>query len=242
MRTFSTKLLSQQIRMPTLLPNALLTVSKFEEFQRLSTCVSEGSVGHLNIGFGISTYQYAPECIAQFKSLYPNVHVTLNDLPASVQEQKLLSGELHIGFTRLQHLKSPLKGINLLTDSLSIAVHKDEVINLNNIWQSISRLDYLQLNPTRGAQLHQQIGNFLAHKNLTLKATQEADDILTLLALVSANLGYTIIPSSSIAICQPNIRLIPLKGKMALWDIGLIWNPILENKVIQRFIEHVEKT
>lgn len=223
----------------TLLPEAISTVNKFADFKRLSNCVSEGSTGHLNISFGISTYLIAPKCISLFKASYPEVHITLNDMPASVQEEKLLSGELHLGFTRLDNLNPSLKSIKLLTDHLSIAIHEDEDFDTKALFPSLSKLNYMQLNPKRGAKLHRQINQYLARENQNLVATQEADDILTLLALVSSRLGYTIVPSSAKEICQPNIRLIPLNGENAKWDIGLVWNDAREDIVRKKFVGHV---
>ncbi|MCE0495550.1 LysR family transcriptional regulator [Vibrio salinus] len=223
-----------------LLSDAQHLINRFSDFQKLSACVSEGSRGHLNIGFGISTYRQAPDAIARFKNRYPNIHITLNDIPSLVQREKLLSGELHLSFNRLHNIEKPLMGIKLFSDRLAIAVHKSEQIDRNNIWSSLSHLNYLQLTPSRGPGLHQQIHAYLADKKQPLTATQEANDILTLLALVSSKLGFTLIPSSAKEIGRPDIKLIPLNEEPACWDVGLIWNTDKINPARDRFIDNVK--
>ncbi|WP_070965938.1 LysR family transcriptional regulator [Vibrio sonorensis] len=222
-----------------LLPEAERLLQSVNQFAQYTDRLSQGTKGHLSIGFGISTYIHAPEITAKFKRRYPDVHISLNDMPSSLQQEKLLSGDLHLSFNRLETLQPPLRSITLFSDSLVIAVHEEVDIDLDNLWDSLSKQRYLQLNPERGKGLHRQITKYLLHHNHHLEAGQEADDILTLLALVSANLGYTILPASSEEISRKNIRLIPLFEEHSSWDIGLIWNDDKDNITRRHFVEFV---
>ena len=76
------------------------------------------------------------------------------------------------------------------------------------------------------------------HQNLV--AEQEADDILTLLALVSARLGFTIMPKSAQQIHSPSVRYIPLDGEYASWQVGLIWQRDNSNPLVSRFVDLVK--
>ncbi|MGF1720685.1 LysR substrate-binding domain-containing protein [Vibrio kyushuensis] len=223
----------------TLLSDAQRLVAHFNSFKSLSHLVAEGTVGHLNIGFGISTYHLAPKYIASFKQQYPKVKITLNDIPSAIQSSQLHSGELHLSFNRLP-VSEPLVSLPLFTDQLVLAVHEGEVIDDGRLWQSLSELNYLKLNPERGPGLTQQIDTYLLHQNRPLVAEQESDDILTLLALVSARIGYTIVPASVHQICPPNVRLIPLEGKGSSWEVGLIWKQRKVNPLVDRFVEFIE--
>src|ERR1700761_6528455 len=46
---------------------------------------SSGTRGYLRVGLGLSTLTEAPQLIAQFRKLHPNVSVTLNDLSSAEQ-------------------------------------------------------------------------------------------------------------------------------------------------------------
>nr|WP_274699920.1 LysR substrate-binding domain-containing protein [Vibrio aestuarianus] len=74
-----------------------------------------------------------------------------------------------------------------------------------------------------------------------LNVVQEADDIQTLLALVSANLGFTIVPASVKHIANEHVAFWELSGVNSSWDVGLIWNEQLESFAKDNFIQFVEK-
>lgn len=223
-----------------LLPEAQRMVSSFEAYKRLTQRVAKGMAGNLNIGFGISSYHLAPYYIAKFKKRYPEIHITLNDIPSQKQSERLLLGELHLSFSRLPAV-APLKGVKLCTDHLVLATHRSQVIDRKKWWLSLDSIDYLQLNPERGMGLSQQINMLLEEHGKSLNVVQEADDIQTLLALVSANLGFTIVPASVKHIANEHVAFWTLPGESSSWDVGLIWNEESESVAKDNFIRFVDK-
>ncbi len=223
-----------------LLPEAQRIVSNFESYKSLTQRVAKGIAGNLNIGFGISSYLLAPDYIAKFKKHYPEIHITLNDIPSQKQLEFLLLGDLHLSFSRLPTV-APLKGVKLCTDHLVLAAHRCQIIDKNKLWFSLDSIDYLQLNPERGKGLNQQINMLLEEHEKKLNVVQEADDIQTLLALVSANLGFTIVPASAKHIANEHVAFWKLSGENSSWDVGLIWNEQLESSAKNNFIQFVEK-
>ncbi|MDA0151446.1 LysR family transcriptional regulator [Vibrio sp. Makdt] len=227
----------------TLLADAQRLVDSMQAFEQLSGSVVNGTEGHLNIGFGVSTYHEAPKLIAAYKKQQPNVHITLNDAPSKQQTDELLSHELDISFNRIPN-SSDLNSLTLFDDYLVIAIHKDLLNQAQNKDQLLSELPkwpYLKLAQHRGPGLDKQIQQYCLANNLDLSKTQEADDILTLLALVSANIGFTIVPSSAQQISNTNVEFIALQGEHATWPVGLIWNGENENPLRDRFVEFVAK-
>ncbi|RKF19800.1 LysR family transcriptional regulator [Alginatibacterium sediminis] len=223
-----------------LLPEAQRIVLSFESYKSLTQRVAKGIAGYLNIGFGISSYHLAPDYIAKFKRKYPEIHITLNDIPSQKQTQELLSGELQLSFSRLPAI-APLTGVKLSTDYLVLATHSSQIIDKNKLWSSLDAIDYLQLNPERGMGLSQQINGLLREHEINLNVVQEADDIQTLLALVSANLGFTIVPASVKQIANEHVAFWKLTGENSSWDVGMIWNEHLESAAKGNFIQYVEQ-
>ncbi|MEL0606967.1 LysR family transcriptional regulator [Vibrio echinoideorum] len=229
----------------TLLAEAQRLVHSMQAFEQLSGSVVKGTQGHLNIGFGVSTYHEAPKLIAAYKQRYPDVHVTLNDTPSKQQTDELLSHDLDISFNRIPE-SSNLESLTLFNDSLVAAIHKDLLKQApelsSNPSQAISELSnwpYLKLAQHRGPGLNKQIQQYCLANKIDLSKTQEADDILTLLALVSANIGFTIVPSSAQLISNTDVEFIALEGEYATWPVGLIWNGKSENPLRDRFVEFV---
>ncbi|WP_373944847.1 LysR substrate-binding domain-containing protein [Vibrio chagasii] len=227
----------------TLLADAQRLVDSMQAFEQLSGSVVNGTEGHLNIGFGVSTYHEAPKLIAAYKQQQPNVHITLNDTPSKQQTDELLSHELDISFNRIPS-SSALNSLTLFDDYLVIAIHKDLLKQAPNKGQLLSELPkwpYLKLAQHRGPGLDRQIQQYCLANHLDLSKTQEADDILTLLALVSANIGFTIVPNSAQHISNTEVEFIALQGEHATWPVGLIWNEQSENPLRDRFVEFVAK-
>lgn len=221
-----------------LLPDAERIVASFESYKSLTQRVAKGIAGYLKIGFGISTYHLAPQYIAKFKKEYPEIHITLNDIPSQKQSEALLLGELQLGFSRLSS-NAPLKSVKLSTDHLVLATHSSQILDKNKLWSSLDEMDYLQLNPNRGMGLSQQINALLEEHGKKLNIVQEADDIQTLLALVSASLGFTIVPASAKHIANEHVVFWELSGKNSSWDVGLVWNAKLESLAKDNFIQFV---
>lgn len=227
----------------TLLADAQRLVDSMQAFEQLSGSVVNGTEGHLNIGFGVSTYHEAPKLIAAYKKQQPNVRITLNDTPSKQQTNELLSHELDISFNRIPS-SSALNSVTLFDDSLVIAIHKDllkQVPNKDQVLCELPKWPYLKLAQHRGPGLDKQIQQYCLANHLDLSKTQEADDILTLLALVSANIGFTIVPSSAQYISNTNVEFIALQGEHATWPVGLIWNGQSDNPLRDRFVEFVAK-
>ncbi|KZX70271.1 LysR family transcriptional regulator [Vibrio sp. HI00D65] len=227
----------------TLLADAQRLVDSMQTFEQLSGSVVNGTEGHLNIGFGVSTYHKAPKMIAAYKQQQPNVRITLNDTPSKQQTDELLSHELDISFNRIP-CSPVLNSLTLFDDSLVIAIHKDLLKQAPSkalIISELAKWPYLKLAQYRGPGLDKQIQQYCLANNLDLSKTQEADDILTLLALVSANIGFTIVPSSAQQISNTKVEFIALQGEHATWPVGLIWNGESENPLRDRFLEFVAK-
>ena len=227
----------------TLLADAQRLVDSMQAFEQLSGSVVNGTEGHLNIGFGVSTYHEAPKLIAAYKKQQPNVHITLNDTPSKQQTDELLTHELDISFNRIPS-SSDLNSLTLFDDSLVIAIHKDllkQVPNKDQLLSELPKWPYLKLTQHRGPGLDKQIQQYCLANHLDLSKAQEADDILTLLALVSANIGFTIVPSSAQQISNTEVEFIALQGEHATWPVGLIWNGQSENQLRDRFLEFVAK-
>ncbi len=221
-----------------LMPEAKRVLKGFESFKTLSTFVAEGTSGHLNIGFGISSFHEAPNYIARFKQDHPNVHVSLNDYPSHKLVEEMTLGNLQLGFDRLP-VEPPLTAIPLFSDRLAIAIHEKEVIDEENLWSSLSHYNYIALSRDKNPTMSKHITSYLWEAQKRPVVVEESDGIITLLALVSARLGYTIIPASVARISQPQIRFIPLSGKHAEWSVGLLWNSNFLDPASQAFIQKV---
>lgn len=223
-----------------LLPEAERVLKGFENFKTLAAEVAEGTSGHLNIGFGISSFHEAPSYIARFKQDFPNVYVTLNDYPSHKLKEGLVNGNLQLGFDRID-VTAPLSAIPLFSDCLAIAIHEQERIDTQDLWRSLSHYQYIGLSPEKNPTITKHISTYLWENKQPLHVAEQSDNIITLLALVSARLGFTIVPASVARISQSQVRFIPLKDASARWQLGLLWNDAIVEPAKLAFIDSIKK-
>lgn len=222
-----------------LLPDAEKVFRQTQLLVHHAELVSTGVEGYLAVGFGLSSFYLAPRCIAEFRRDYPGIETSLTDLPSYLQYKLLENDEHQVGFVRVPPPVT-LDYQPLLTDRLVL-------IAPAALSSSLSAADWLKKRPllrlhTERAQgLNEQIDRFLHNNGLFVSSTQLIDDIQTIIALVIAGTGVSLLPYSVIHIAPPELVIIPLTGKSITWQVGIAWNPGRENVIRDNFIASIKK-
>ena len=216
-----------------LLPDALELLDRSEAFDRRAAQVAAGSEGSLAIGFGLSGIELAPRAVALFRSRWPGVSVSLDDMSSSVQCERLLAGSLQIGFVRLP-VPAGLEHLRLRRDRLALAVPSAVEVP-RDIGRWLDGRPLVRLTPARGPGLTAQINGLYAELGCHPTVLQETADLQTVLALVAAGAGPAVVPQSAERIAPPGIRLVPLPGRAATWWIGAAW--ATRTPLTERFVK-----
>ncbi|WP_394788529.1 LysR substrate-binding domain-containing protein [Rhodoferax sp.] len=197
---------------------------------------SRGERGSLAVGFGLSTLALAPACIARFCAQYPQVEVVLNDMASAEQTRKLLAGQLDAGFVRLP-VPSGLASLPLLDEQLALAVPERSPLQaLPPSLEALNEAGFVLLARPRGPGLAGQIDQWCAAHSFVPRCTQRVDDVQTVLAIVAAGLGVSLLPLRSADVRSQGVRFIPLSHATARWQVGLAWRPQPQNAVVERFV------
>lgn len=221
-----------------LYPRACALLKHHDEFSEYVRDIQKGSTGRLALGFGISTFDLAPAKVRAFHQRFPDVDISLNDIPSYEQCQMLLDGRLHAGFVRLP-IQEPLVSVALLEERLMLAAPCDAVTDNADLSLLLSRYPLLQISPKRGRGLSEQVAGFLRANRLRPATIADADDIHTLLALVAAGNGIALLPSGASHIVPAGVTLVAVEGHSAQWQVGIAWNPLVQDVVRERFIDAV---
>jgi DNA-binding transcriptional LysR family regulator len=72
------------------------------------------------------------------------------------------------------------------------------------------------------------------------RCIQRVDDVQTVLAIVAAGLGVSLLPLRSADVRSQGVRFVPLQHAAARWQVGLAWRPQPQNAVVERFVEMVQ--
>ncbi|WP_104403122.1 LysR family transcriptional regulator [Vibrio penaeicida] len=220
-----------------LLPEALLVIQSYNQLAQSAKMFRNGIKGRLKVGFGVSVYQEVPNLISSFKEKFSFTDVTLCDLKSQTQIEKLKRQELDVGFCRFSP-NDELMCHPLFLDSLALVVPDSAIID-DDPMTYMKSASYLKFRQSSSFGFSEQLMFYLANSGISLDVKQEYDSILTLLSMISANLGFSILPLSTKQLVQSGVRFIPLDGKHNEWDICMIWNKSNTNKVMEQFIEFV---
>ncbi len=213
-------------------------VEQHDQFCAWTEQVRRGNIGSLALGFGISTFQMAPAQVKAFRQQFPDVDVSLNDIASHEQYRMLLAGQLDAGFVRMP-VPDELEVQALMDESLVLAVPANATEDLSDLASVLRQFPLLQINPKRGRGLAEQTARFLQINHLTADIVADADDIHTLMALIAAGNGVSLLPAGACHLLPAGIQLVTLTGEGARWQVGLAWNPQVADAVRDRFIAMV---
>lgn len=216
----------------TLLPHAIELVAAADEFTHRARRLSQGDQGRLDLGFGLSTIDVAPRAVAAFRQSYPEVEITLEDLPSAVQADRIRTGELHAGFVRLP-VGDDLHERTLHRDQLALAT-TTPVPNGVALWLSKQRL--VRLAAAKGPGLAAQIDRLCTSWQIQPGTLYETHDLQTVLALVAAGAGPALVPATAARIAPPAVALTPLDDPAATWHVGIAWHPTQHTAVVNNFL------
>lgn len=219
-----------------LLPEAEKVVRQTRQFMQHAERVSKGVEGHISVGFGLSSFYLAPRCIADFRRDYPEVEMSLTDLPSFQQYERLQNDELQVGFVRVPPPVA-LEYLPLFTDRLVLVAPAASSTMSDGEW--LTKRPLLRLYDERGRGLNAQIDRFLHDNCLFVSSTQLTDDIQTIVAMVVAGIGVAILPTSVTHIAPPELTIIPLMGESISWTVGIAWDAGREDVIRDNFIASV---
>lgn len=188
----------------------------------------------LAVGFGLSTIEIAPRTVAEFRRRRPGVRVALDDLSSAVQLDRLRRGELDAGFVRLP-VDKDVSVLELGDDELMLAI-PEGVDPTPGVEALIRELGLVCLARSGNPGFVTLTDNYLEAVGLRPRILQRAQNIQTVLALVTAGLGAALVSAQAGAI-RPGLRLLPVGHPAARWRIALAWAQRDPSPALAAFIE-----
>lgn len=166
--------------------------------------VQAGETGELSIGFATSV-PFVPmvgQAFAAFRHAYPHVHLTLSELSRDAQIAALADRRLDIGFIRgstLPLLPPGLRVIDLLVEPLLVVLRADHPLALEHRPLRISDIAGLPIvfyDQALGAGVIEQMALLFRRHDVEFRIAQEVGGLASLLGLIAAGLGVSILAQS----------------------------------------------
>ena len=222
--------------------NLLMLMQKSAERTKLT---ADGQLGCLDIGiFGSAIFGAIPIIIQAFKNSYPKVEVALHNLDRPAQLKALRAGRLSIGFNRFFIEEDDIVLEKVHNDFISVVLHEDHPLaNRDKISIKDLRKEPLILFPrTVRPSFIDHIFQLFEKNNIMPNISQEVDDAITALALVSAGFGVSFFTRSACNLHLPNVIYIPLEHpKSAAFDLKVMYRKDDTSSLLQSFLSIIQQ-
>ena len=204
----------------------------------LSQRAARGEAGRLRIGFGIaSILGLLPDVLLRFRRAYPDVQLQLLDMSTPDQVEALAAGEIDIGFVRLPVADDRLVVRPVLDERLVVAIGPQSPWKARSGLRSVAAEPFIIIARSRSASFYDHALSVCAATGFAPRIVQEANELFTVLSLVGAGLGVSLVPRSAALMRLPGVRFQELRLAEAAWDIGLAWHRESDAvPLVQRFV------
>lgn len=207
------------------LSKAVKLLQDAEDALRETQAALDGRTGTLRIGFGIASLpDILPRTILRFRKLYPGVELQMREMPTPSQVSSLIESRLDAGILRMPVTERKLTSVPLFSENLVLATSAGEPYRPRQGIHGLWNRGFIFVSPSVSKTFHDRVLSLCLRAGFTPRVVQEANEILTILHLVRAGLGVSLVPKSAQRLKVPGVRFHELGWKEPLWRIGIAWN------------------
>lgn len=227
-----------------LLPEAKRLLQQALALPELTQAAAQGKTGELALAFiSVADYSILPPALRQFTSAHPQVNIRLREATSDQQYELLAQSEIDLGFLIPPipaHLQQVLAYRKLSSEALMMAIPESEAQRKAKTNLATYKDLPLILFPRKIAPaLHDTILTCFRDAGLTPRISQEAIQMQTIIALVSANLGMALVPASMSKLKRDGVVYLPLSTTPAELEIGVAWRKDNASPVLRAFLNQL---
>ena len=183
----------------------------------------QGNLERLRIGFGIAAIgDLLPRAVIAFRKAYPGISLEMQDLGSRNQLEAVLDGSLDVGFVRMPISNPRLESTVVLREQMLMAVPAVRFKQPVNL-RSLKDEPFVLIARSTSETFQSHALSLCLAAGLTANVVQEAKELFTVVNLVRAGLGVSLVPGTVRKMRVPGVRFYPVKSASASWNIGLIW-------------------
>jgi DNA-binding transcriptional LysR family regulator len=191
----------------------------------LARGAARGEAGRLRIGFGIaSILGLLPDVLLRFRRAHPHVELYLRDMSTPDQMTALLAHDIDVGFVRLPLADARLEVRPVLDERLVAALGPRSPWNARQGLRSMSAEPFIIIARDRSASFYNHVQSVCRAAGFTPRIVQEANELFTVLSLIGAGLGVSLVPRSAALMRLPGVRFRGLTLPEAAWNVGVAWH------------------
>jgi DNA-binding transcriptional LysR family regulator len=221
------------------LEEARALVAQAEQAASSAQRASRGEIGQLTVGCALwADFLSGARIIGLFARRHPNVELELRDLTATEQISALEAGRINVGILRPPVSSKYLVSESLTSENLVVAFarghpfqHQDRVP-----WAALVDQPYVLFSRRRAPAFEALIARACHEAGVTLKVKYEVEHPQTVLAVIEAGLGVSLVPASLQMSKRPGLAYRPLWPPGPQLETVIAWRRGSDLPLVQTFV------
>jgi DNA-binding transcriptional LysR family regulator len=223
----------------------LRTIQQSELAVESAQRASRGEAGKLTIGFcGAATYAFMPDLIRTYKASFPGVKINLLEMTPVQQEVSLAEGSIDAGFTRATSSgeSATLNTRLLYRDPLLAALPSCRNVRGRRMKvEDLAKDSFILYHRKGSPAIFDEVIGLCRERGFSPNVEIEPDMLPTVLALVAADQGVSIVPACALTLHFEGVKYLRLQPDRVRAELILAWPKLAQSSVLNSFVEFVAK-
>jgi DNA-binding transcriptional LysR family regulator len=211
-----------------------------EDAARQARRVQRGEVGRLAVGFvGSAMYSFVPELLRAFREQAPDIGLRLHEMGTTEQLRQLDDGRLDVGFLRTPGRRPGLSFETVLEEQIVVALPDVHPLAQRPLVRTSDLFGepLVLLTPAGSPGLRAVLASSIAQLGGEEQIVQEVAEMQTVIGLVAAGVGISLVPESVRALARHGVTYRPLDGDAPVVRLAMAWRATDESPVLTAFLE-----
>ncbi|MGZ0716112.1 LysR substrate-binding domain-containing protein [Pseudomonas palleroniana] len=225
------------------LQEARLVLAQVDKAADVARRAQSGELGELKIGFTSSApfNSSIPQAIFAFRQAFPAVHLNLQEMSSTEVAESLVDESIQVGLMRPLPLPDSLGVIELMREPLVAVLNaghplvegSERGLHLTQLAQE----PFVFFPRTYGSGLYAQLLNLARDAGFSPHFAQEAGEAMTIIGLVAAGLGVSVLPASYQRIRIDGVVYRTLLDQEAVTAVWLVQRKGAQSPMAKAFVE-----
>jgi DNA-binding transcriptional LysR family regulator len=221
-------------------------LAQVQEAKRAALRAYRGEVGRLVVGYiSSSTYDLLPAMLRAYRERFPHVEVALRELTTPIQVKALEENELQIGLMRLP-INTPLVNVEVVRREPIVCVLPEEhplAARERIAMPMLAHEPFVLQSRQHGGGYYVQLMKLCLAAGFSPNVVQEVTETHTIVGLVAAGIGISLVPQSIRNIRSEGIVYRELEGTATMTEIALAWRRDAQHSaIVQNFLTVARET
>lgn len=223
-----------------LLVEARRAVAQSDRVISVARDIRTGESGRVRIGFvGSALYAGVPAMIRELRQAAPDIRISASEMETGAQLVAINNDVIDLGVVRTPLSTNELAVHAITTDDLIVALPHDHRLARSQTLDLSQLADesFVFFKPDEGRGFWEVVISACAAAGFTPRVEYEADHIHTMVGMVAAGIGVSLVPEPVKALNLWGVRYVPLTPPVPRLPLALAWDARRSFAALDRVVE-----